>query len=497
MEKKVVLAASYSVVEPLSLMYLSGVAKQERWKTKIVLVKNNDFAELDKIIETTKPQIVGFSIYTGNHLQAFKYFDILKNKNKKIKIVLGGPHATYFPEEAIKHADYVVLSEGFNAFRKILQGKAKPGILPLVKQEPFPLPQREGFYKDYHIHNNSEIKSVITNTGCPYACTYCYNSSTLDKISSVLSKTQLEQMEKTLGPTKRLFPHSKRRVDSVIKEIQNILKISPQTKLIFFQDDVFGADIEWLKEFTKKYATLKLPFHAQLRFEYANPKNPECCERLELMKKAGCNGLTFAIESADPIIRQEVLNRHMDESLLFDVFQHLNKMGFKVRTEQMLGLPYGATSKSTKINLDADLQLLELNVKLKEKTGLPTIAWAAIFAPYKGTKISEYCLKHGFYLGENEDIPESFFERSVLRFPKKWTGSGLSPGDRDSWLSEKEQEAYRDKMQTLRDLFDFFARIPKGHILAKDFLEKGKLDFYTLSTEARRHVYDYELYGVK
>ena len=83
------------------------------------------------------------------------------------------------------------------------------------------------------------------------------------------------------------------------------------------------------------------------------------------MRAAGGFSLTLAIESADDHVRKEVLDRATPESLMFDGMRNLRERGFRVRTEQITALPYGATSKPSPINIDADLELVELNVMLK------------------------------------------------------------------------------------------------------------------------------------
>jgi anaerobic magnesium-protoporphyrin IX monomethyl ester cyclase len=498
MKKKVLLGASHSVIEPLGLLHLSSIARQEGYEPQVRMFRSDDFSPIEEAVERFKPNFLGMTIYTGNHASVFEYLDRFQHQHPGIPIILGGPHATYFPNSCSEHADYVVLSEGFDAFRRILRDQASKGIVPLIEQEAFPLPEREPFYEEHPQFKKSPIKSVITQTGCPYSCTYCYNSSTLEGLRGDLTTEQFAQMEGALKPLGRLFPRSLRDVDSVIEEIGEIKRIAPETQMIYFQDDVFvGVGNEWMREFTKKFTPLGLSFHAQVRFEYANPKNPQARERLELMREAGCSGLTIAIESADPIIRKEVLNRVMKEDLMFDVLEYLSGMGYKVRTEQMLGLPCGATEKETKINLEADLQTLELNVRLREATGLPTMAWASIFAPYPGTKIGEYCDTHGFYNGQGDDVPEAFFERSVLKFPKQWCGPSLSQDKQEQWLSDTDQEEHKDKLQTLRDLFSIFALIPHGHKLAEDFLRNPDKSFFSLSTATRRHLYNHDLYGVE
>ena len=124
--KRVLLGAKYSVIEPLGLLHLSSIAKEEGWQPKITLVKDNNFKDFDKTLNEFNPQYVGFTVYTGNHRQIFSYCDKLKEKNKNIKIIFGGPHATYFPQESLRYADYVVVSEGFNGFREILKDNTPP-----------------------------------------------------------------------------------------------------------------------------------------------------------------------------------------------------------------------------------------------------------------------------------------------------------------------------------------------------------------------------------
>ena len=74
--------------------------------------------------------------------ELFEAYERLKKDYPDIITVIGGPHATYFPSEAEKHADYVVMSEGFHSLRKILKGEAEKGIMPMKEKEQFPHPDR-------------------------------------------------------------------------------------------------------------------------------------------------------------------------------------------------------------------------------------------------------------------------------------------------------------------------------------------------------------------
>jgi len=502
MKKTVLLGASYSVIEPTGLFPLSTVAIQEGWDPKIVLGRDPDFIEIEKAVDDLNPDLFGFTVYTGNHREVANFFKKLKAKHKNLKTIIGGPHPTYFPKECSEYADYVVIGEGYNNFRKILKGEVKPGILHFQKQEIPPTPYRKAFYESSPFHKNNPIKNIMITTGCPHSCSYCYNSSTLNEIKDSLTDPQIEEMGKALNKGLKLFLRSERSVDDVMNEIEDLQSTAPETKMIYFQDDNFGLNIKWLKEFFKKYNN-KYPFHVNMRFELANPQNDVCRQRIEMMREAGATGITFAIESYNAVIRKEILNRPMSQELIHNSMAYLGKLGYKVRTFSILGLPLGATSTETEINFDADLKNLEFNVALKKETGLPTIAWASTLAPYRGTKLGQYCIDHGFYYGDNSDIPkDSYRIRSVLNFPRKWVGNSLNKGT-PVWMNTEEQEAYKDKLECLMHMFSTFALIPEGHIMAKKFMENKNIShsnirnfLFEYSQSVRYHLYDHDLYKI-
>jgi len=489
-KKRILFGASYSAIEPLGLLHLAGLARDEGWERTFHLVKNHNFNEFFERVEEFKPDVVGFNVYTGNHIQLAEAFKKLKKDYPNISTIVGGPHPTYFPEESKKFGDYVVMSEGFGALKKILRGEAKMGILPMESKEEFPHPDRKTFYSEYPEHGKSKIKSIITMTGCPYTCTYCYNSSTPEDLKGGISPELAEQLAKKMGIGGRLFPNNVRSVESIVKEGIEISENWP-TKLLYVQDDVHGLNTKgWLQDFAFRWPKeVGLPYHAQMRWEMT--ANDDGKRRLDLIQKAGCFGLTLAIEAADPIIRKEVLSRAMPENLMYDGMKDIIGRGLKVRTEQITGLPYGATTERTAMNLEADLQLVELNVDLRKKTGGPNMAWASTLAPYKRTKLGSYCEEKGHYSGDNSDVPDTFFDKSVLKFPKEWVGPRLeqlkfSPS---IWLDSGDLERYRDQNAELRRIFNFVTLVPEGHKLARNYLTSEEpFSYERLGRETEEHL---------
>ena len=537
---RILFGASHSVIEPLGLLHLGGLARDLGWDRNYVLVKDHNFEELLETIEDYKPDIVGFNIYTGNHIQLHESYDRLKKDHPNIRTIIGGPHATYFPSESVKHADYVVMSEGFGALEGILKETLKPGIIPMENKRRFPHPDRINFYNKYKEYAASHIKSFISMTGCPYKCTYCYNSSEpedimapkeiIDRIrrSMSLPVIQKEGSSCSSGKSKlnkqgygRLFPFNVRDVDDVALELQEIVEKWPDTKLVYCQDDVHGFDAkEWLPEFAKRMKAIGIPYAAQMRWEMAMDE-----KRLDALKDAGCFSLTFAIEAEDYHVRKENLDRPMPEETMFKGMKNVKDRGFKIRTEQITGLPYGTTSVPTKMNLDADLGLVELNVRLIKDARGPDMAWASTLAPYKGSKLGDRCINEGFHsdiYGTN--VPDTFFDRSVLRFLKEPVpevgiafnrikeieGKKDDPtfrpiyerlkneyeilcerlrNDDSKWLSEGDLERYRDQNAELRRIFNFVTLVPEGHVLARNYLTSEEpFSYERLGRDTQNHL---------
>jgi radical SAM superfamily enzyme YgiQ (UPF0313 family) len=278
-------------------------------------------------------------------------------------------------------------------------------IYPMVEPDML-IPDREGFYNQSPEHKNNRIKNIMTSFGCPFSCTYCYNSR-----------------------YREIYPHMKvrlRSVDSVVKEAKDL-----DADLIFFQDDFFGFNKKWMEEFNEKWN--KRPYHAQMRIETLTN------EKLDLLVQSGCVSATIAIEAYDEEYRTKVLQRKMSNKKILENCKKLTDNGIKLRTEQMLGLP--------NTTFEDELKLLEMNCQIN-----PTIAWASIFQPYRGTVLGEYCVNNGLYSGNNEDVDESFFTNTILNYP--------------------EERKY--EIVELQKIFALCSHIPNGWEYARQIIKEGK-----------------------
>jgi len=106
---------------PLGILYLAATVKNRH----IVQICDPKRRDVNKIIETFKPDIIAYSLRTGFHKY---YLDLNKKLKTKYNFIslFGGPHATFFPEIInLKEVDIIGLSECEKGFSEFLVQKRR------------------------------------------------------------------------------------------------------------------------------------------------------------------------------------------------------------------------------------------------------------------------------------------------------------------------------------------------------------------------------------
>ena len=371
-------------IEPLGIMVLSSALKRD--DHSVDLYKYKDTVSLFIFLSLTKPDIVALSMTTGQHVGLLRIATIVKNFNKNIMVVVGGAHPTYFPEVSQNvNVDYAVRGEADYSFPEFVNN-VSIGLFPSSKVvdnyilpddlDCIPFPDRSIVYqyKDYY---DNGVRNVLTSRGCPYFCSYCYNSS-------------YRKMYKGQKLVRYRSP------ENIIRECQQVKNMYP-TNMFFFADDEFSMNISRLKEIKELYTkNIKLPFHCQIRIDLLNK------ERIEILKDMGCYSLTFAIESGNEGIRKNLLNRNITNTQIIEGCRLLKKNKIKFRAENMIGIP-DETWDNVK-------ETINLNIKVKSD-----YAWVSLYQPYPFTVLGEYCKKNNLFDGNIDIINEQFSEDTVLK----------------------------------------------------------------------------------
>ena len=391
---------AYGGFEPLGVLYVLSAIRSAGYDVKMI---GQDFDEAHKTLEEWKPEFVGYGVYTGYHKPQIEMNLKLKKRHNFIS-VFGGPHPTFFPE--------MIEEDGVDA---ICRGEGEEAVVELInridKGEDYtkthnfwikkdgeifrnpvrPLqtdiskiahPARDLLYQFPEVRKN-KIRVVVTARGCPYSCTYCYNY----KIKELYKETN-----------KKHLRH--RTVDDVIEEITDIKENYP-IEYIYFGTDCFTTDKAWTLEFAEKYkAKLGIPFLCSTRPETAND---EVCLAL---KEANCVAFYMGIESGDDTLRREILNRKMHSKKIVEASKYIHNAGLKLATFNMMCFP-GET-------VDQALKTMYINQECKTD-----YTWVAIFQPYPRTHLAEYAIKNGYFDGNFDNLPKSWYHHSNLNNPQR------------------------------------------------------------------------------
>lgn len=362
--------------EKLGIMYLSAALKKAGHETLLCWLERED---VHALIGSFAPDFLAFSLVTGAHTSLIRLAAELKQRYG-VKVAAGGPHATFFPGEIpLEAADFVVVGQGERALLDIVEGRAHERELsyPLQDLDTIAFPDRELFYRYPEFRNNA-MKNVITCRDCPYSCSYCYNHTWKEKY--------------------RGEPHflQRRSVDNVLSELVAIKQSYPVEQFLFI-DDNFLYHRDWVKEFCVRYpAEVGVPFLCSFSLNLFDE------EILGDLKGAGLCMVNFALESADPRVQREILNRgHVKNDHIERGVQLLRSFGIKTRMQNMIGLPV------------ADSLADALNTLAFNKRNKVDDSWVSIFQPYPNTRLAAYCSEKGYSAAEPE-CADSFFDRSCL-----------------------------------------------------------------------------------
>jgi len=335
---------------------------------------------MDKISDFD-PRIVAFASTSPQ----FSHVERILNEihlEKDVFTVCGGAHVSCVPEslETIPRLDAICIGEGEHPLSELAdaleKGKEPTDIRNLwVKVDgkvyknpcrPFiqdldglPFSDREIFDYQSIIDSDFDTAFFMFSRGCPFDCTYCANHAL---------KRLAEQKYTRL-----------RSVDSAIEEIREVVE-KYRVRAIFVCNEVFGLDKKWAFEFCDKYreSGIGLPFDVNTRVETLTE---ELCHKL---KEAGCRRVNMGIESGNPFIRNEVLNRKMTNEQIIEAFGMAKRAGLKTKSFNIVGFPQETVER------------FQDTIKINQAINPDTVI-LAIFDPYPGTNLYNECKEKSLF----------------------------------------------------------------------------------------------------
>jgi len=321
--------------------------------------------------DIARSDLVGISTITNTAPEAYAIMDRIKQQGD-IPVVMGGPHVTFLPEEALeKGADFVIRGEGEYSFialvKAIMEGRSDfrsiPG-LSFKEDGRFlhnPAPQQLERLDDLPWPDLTLIKNfqkirivpVMTSRGCPYNCKFC-------------------SVTKMFGRRYRF-----RETESVLEELEVLHERSPRAS-VFFYDDNFTANPRRTKELLRGMIERGITpkWTAQARVEVVRDE-----EMVQLMRESGCFFLYLGLESINPRTLESYRKKQTVEDIS-NAVKILHKHRIKVHGMFVLGSD------------EDDIETIRDTVRFAKGLKIDTVQFL-ILTPLPGTETYDELCQQG------------------------------------------------------------------------------------------------------
>lgn len=255
------------MVPPHGLQILSALTPRQHRIT--IVDEYHRPADLD-----LRTDLIGISVWTASSVRAYELADHYRRHG--IPVVLGGPHVTVCPEEAMAHADAVVVGEAESVWTEVLRDAEAQQLKPIYYGAILPLDRTPA--PDWSViqPNDYVLRLALSTTrGCPRRCDFCYESC-------------------------RPKPNFRQRsLDSVLAEIDT----RPSAVIAFLDNDI-TVNCRFAKELFMALIPRQRYWLGMTSIEVADDE-----AMLDLMARSGCRTLFIGFESIVPESLQEVGKR--------------------------------------------------------------------------------------------------------------------------------------------------------------------------------------------
>ncbi len=292
----------------------------------------------------TDADVIALSFFSGFAPEAYRLAHEFKRRGKTV--IAGGPHATFWSDEALAHdCDAVVIGEAEAVWAQALDDAERGALRKKYFGQPTTLENIPTPRYDL-LPGKFLVRRVIQATrGCPFACAFC----------SVPS----------INPGYRMRP-----VADVLRDIRfDHFRWWWQRKLVWFWDDNLTARRAYVKALLREMIPLKKWWLTQASMDITQDD-----ELLDLMRASGCIGVFFGIESFGAEALQEANKRQNRIEYYRQGIEKMHAHGIAVMAGFIAGFD-GDTPEDIVTMAD---RLREIGVD---------VPFLSVLTPYKGTPL--------------------------------------------------------------------------------------------------------------
>lgn len=376
---------------PDGLLTIAAIPYTKGYNVKIVDQRvEKDWRSVLQSHLKKSPLFVATSCMTGPQIAyALEISKFVKQYDKSIPVIWGGIHPTFNPHQTLENEniDIVVIDEGDLTFMELIEkfeagqdlkdvlgiGYKKDGKIIINQKRPLiedldslpSLPYNLIDIKKYYGFDAGNEKASIalsTSRGCPFKCTFCYD---------------------TVAFGNRFRGFSAKRTIEMVKNVVEKFKI----RAIYFADDNFCTDLKRYKDIVD--LLLQENFDITWGISGVRMDSIKIMDHdlLTKMVRAGCNNLNSGLESgSDRILK--MIKKGITVQLITDANNKLSEYPIKAKYTLIAGFP---TETEEEMN-----QTVKLALKLIEDNKNAYTLFCA-YVPWPGVELWDIAKQHGVY----------------------------------------------------------------------------------------------------
>ncbi|MEM2107704.1 MAG: radical SAM protein [Candidatus Bathyarchaeia archaeon] len=406
----------HPIFPPLGLAYLAAVLEQNNFEVQIIdcPASKIGYEKLKAELSSMEPALIGIASMTATIPSALKAARVAKEACPYSKVVMGGPHATFADTQILTEepaVDVIVRGEGEETLLELAQNLPNLKNLNRIKGITFrnrnqiiqtpqrsfiqnldelPLPSYRSLPIESYRICGKKLLPIMTSRGCPFQCSFCVAS----------------QM---FGAKFRA-----RSPKNVVDEIEWLIN-TYGAEGISFHDDTLTLDKKRIFDICDEIINrkIKIAWGCQTRVDQVSK------EIFAKMRKAGCNEVSFGVESGCQKILDAVKKKVSIEQSI-NAVKWAKEEDLFVAVSTIIGYP-GETKETLK-------QTLDLIHKLE-----PDDVWLCLATPYPGTELRALVERMGWKMAtdwtlyttmnpifENPDLPSEEISKMRTQFYDKF-----------------------------------------------------------------------------
>lgn len=361
----------------IGLAYVGGYLERENGVTPAIVdgkLGHLTPEETADQVVALRPRLVGLSAMTHMVFDAARLAQRIRNRLPDCKFVLGGFHASFLPERTLTEFpifDFVIVGEAEMAFRDlavgVIEGRDVSRIAglgyrtdagePKVNGRALVAPTLDEFGEPgWHLFDPDVMArhctslGIMTMRGCPFSCNFC---------------------SRPYGQKVR-----RRTPALVVDEIQRGYE-QYGIKHFYFHDETFTVNKPHTIEICRELIARGL--HEKVRWNATMHANTADLDMMKLIKAAGCEFLTFGVESGNDQI-MAAMKKNVTRERILTAARLCHEVGIKFHANFILGHP----NETFWTALDSLRFMVKLNAQESP---------IGVMVPYPGTEIWDMAVK--------------------------------------------------------------------------------------------------------